>query len=141
MWRQCLLSTFLRYCCSDVGWYYEPHSRLQGAKGLCFQWKTKKMFNFCWNCLKRDCLTSLRGFERFLIFLILFNSFSPGKWKNWIFEIPVTPQTLNTYNWRTKRQSLPTWLSLVLHRPQLRYKISGILVENQSVKTHRSTIQ
>ena len=34
LWKQCLLSPFLRYCCSNVGRYYDPHSGLQGAKGL-----------------------------------------------------------------------------------------------------------
>ena len=29
---QCLFSPFLRYYCSKVGWYYDPHSGLQRAK-------------------------------------------------------------------------------------------------------------
>ena len=46
---------------------------------LNFQWKTKKMFGFCWNCLKSDWLKRLGTFEWFLISLISFNPFSTGK--------------------------------------------------------------
>ena len=61
------LSPFLRDCCSKVGRYYEPHSGVQGAKGLNFQGKTKK-YVFCLICSKSDCLTSLGSFECFYIF-------------------------------------------------------------------------
>ena len=37
-------SPVLRYCCLKVCQYYDLHSRLKRAKGLKFQWKTKKMF-------------------------------------------------------------------------------------------------
>ena len=50
-------------------------------KGWILSEKPNKMFGFCWNCLKSDFLTRLRGFEWFLIFFILFNPFS-----NWKFE-------------------------------------------------------
>ena len=30
---------------------------------LKFQWKTKKMSDFYWNCLKSDCPTNLGGLE------------------------------------------------------------------------------
>ena len=33
-WRQYLLSPFLRYCCSKVDRYYNPHSGSQEAKAL-----------------------------------------------------------------------------------------------------------
>ena len=32
--------------------------------------KSQKMFDFCWNCLKSDCLTGLEGFELYLKFFV-----------------------------------------------------------------------
>ena len=43
-------------------------SGVKEVKGLKFQWKTKKILELCWNFLKSDWLTSLGGFEWFLIF-------------------------------------------------------------------------
>ena len=39
------------------------------------------MLGFCWNCLKLDYLTSLGGFNRFLIHWIFFNPFGTVKIK------------------------------------------------------------
>ena len=47
--------------------------------GLYFLLEKQKKLGICWNCLKSDWLTSLGGLEWFLIFFILFNSFSLGK--------------------------------------------------------------
>ena len=44
--KKCLLLPFLRYCCSKIGRYYHTPSRLQEAKGLKFQSKTKKNKDF-----------------------------------------------------------------------------------------------
>ena len=75
MRRQCLLSPFSGYRCSKLDRYYDSHSLLHGEM-VKFSVKIKKIFGFCWNCLKSDCLSSLRGFEWFLIFFILFNHFN-----------------------------------------------------------------
>ena len=48
-----------------------PSQQVQGSDRVEFSvTKNKKMFGFCCNCLKSDCLTSLGDFEWFLI---LFN--------------------------------------------------------------------
>ena len=100
--RQCLLLPFSSYCCPKLGRYCEPPSRAQGAKGLKFQWKTKKMLGICWNWLKSDWFTNLGGFEWFLIFFFISLTLSvPEKLKNSIFEIPIITQTLNISNLRT----------------------------------------
>ena len=59
---------------------------------------------FCWNYLKCDWLTSLGGFEWFLIlFLILFNlSVVSEKLKNLVYEMPIISLALNISNLRTK---------------------------------------
>ena len=64
------------------------------------------MFNFCQNCLKSDCVTSLAGFEQLLIFLFLLALSVPEKLKNSFSEIPIIPQTLNINNQRTTSESL-----------------------------------
>ena len=52
-----------------------------------------------WNCLKSDYLTSLGGFEWFLIFFLFCLTLSVlAKLKNSISEIPIIPQILNTNN-------------------------------------------
>ena len=100
--RQCLLLLFLRYCCPKVSRYYQPPSGEQGAKGLKFQWKTKKIFRICWKCLKGDWLTSLESFEWVLNFFWFCLTLSVlEKLKNSIFEMPINPQTLNISNLRT----------------------------------------
>ena len=79
-------------------------SGAQGTKGLKFQWKSKKIFWICWNCLKSGWLTNLGGFQWFLIFFWFCLTLSlPGKLKNSIFEMPIIPQTLNINNSRTTR--------------------------------------
>ena len=35
--RRCLFLPFCSYCCQNVGWYYDPTSGAEGAKGLRFQ--------------------------------------------------------------------------------------------------------
>ena len=45
VWRQCLLSPFLRHCCSKVGRYYDSHSGLQGAERLKKVTPTQRMSN------------------------------------------------------------------------------------------------
>ena len=44
LWRQCLLSSLSKYCISKVGWYYDPDSESQEAKGLRFQAKKCSAF-------------------------------------------------------------------------------------------------
>ena len=39
LWRQCSDLPFSRYCCSKVGWYYEPPNGAKEAKGLRPCWK------------------------------------------------------------------------------------------------------
>ena len=60
-----------------------PTQRVPGSKRVKFSMKQQqKMLGYCWNCLKSDCLTSLEGFEWFLVFfiiIILFNPFSTRK--------------------------------------------------------------
>ena len=52
---------------SEIRSVLSPAQRgVQGAKGLNFQWKTKKIFGICWNCLKSDWLTSLGFFKNFV---------------------------------------------------------------------------
>ena len=67
-WRPCLPSAISRYCCSKLGQYHDQPSWSQGAEGLKFQWQTKEMFGFYWNCLKSHCLTDFGGFEWFSFF-------------------------------------------------------------------------
>ena len=95
LWRQNFMPLFLRYCCVNLCQYYYLHSGEQRAKGLNFQWKTKKLFRFCLNFLKNDCLTSLGGFEWFTIFFFVLPF---QKLKNSIFEIPLILQSLNINN-------------------------------------------
>ena len=96
VWSQCLLLKFSRYCCSNARWYYHPPSGLEETKGLNFQWKSKrKYYSFCWNCLKSDWITSIRGFKWYLIFFVSFNAFSTGKIQKLGFGIPIIPQNSN----------------------------------------------
>ena len=57
------------------------------------------MFDFSWNCLKSDCLTSLGDFEWLLIFFFFFvNTLRTEKNEKLELEIPIIPQTLNINN-------------------------------------------
>ena len=80
--RQCLQFLFLRYCCLKTGQCYHAPSGVQRAKGLEFQWKTKKQYGFCWNYLKKWLTYKVRRFWivfisfyfiSFQFFFILFN--------------------------------------------------------------------
>ena len=63
--------------------------------------KNQKVFGFCWNYLKSDWLTSLGGFEWLYFFWFCLTLSVPEKFKNWIFEMPIIPPTLNINNLRT----------------------------------------
>ena len=58
-----------------------------------------------------------------LLFLILFNPVSTGKFKNWISEMPIIPPTLNINNLRTT-----SVMSTNLHtiRKLIKYSLKSI---------------
>ena len=78
-----------------------PPSKSLGAKGLKFQWKTRKIFGICWNCLNSDWFTSFGGFEWFSILWFSLTLSVPEDLKNLIYEMPIIAQTLNINNLRT----------------------------------------
>ena len=106
-----LYSPLWNYFFSYISLHYDMCSELHGAKGLHVQWKTNKMFNFLWNCLKSNLLTILVGFEWFLIFLTLFNPLSSRIIRKLNFWYSDNSKNLKIIN--VKSLSLTDWISLI----------------------------
>ena len=100
-----------------------PSQRVTRSKKVKVSVKNQKVFGFCWNYLKSDWLTSLGGFEWLYFFWFCLTLSVPEKFKNWIFEMPIIPPTLNINNLRTT-----SVMSTNLHtiRKLIKYSLKNI---------------